>query len=65
MPFKETKMLEFNQYHRFDKATSISYGDLECLLEYMDVKLIPKIHPQEESLRNQATETISFLKEKK
>ena len=48
MPFKETKMLEFNQYHGFDKATSTSYGDLECLLEYIDGC---KINPEDSSAR--------------
>ena len=33
MPFEDTKILEFNQYQKSDKALSIIYADLECLIE--------------------------------
>ena len=33
MPFEDTKMLEFNQYKKSDKAPFIIYADLECLIE--------------------------------
>ena len=36
MPSEETKILEFNQYQKSDKATSIIYADLECLIEQID-----------------------------
>ena len=32
MPSKDTKIWEFNQYQKFDKAPFI-YADLECLIE--------------------------------
>ena len=33
MPSEFTKILEFNQYQRFDKKASIIYGDLESLIK--------------------------------
>ena len=36
MPSKDTKILEFNQYQKSDKALFIIYADLECLLEKID-----------------------------
>ena len=33
MPSQDTKILEFNQDEKSDKAPLIIYGDLECLLE--------------------------------
>ena len=33
MPSEETKISEFNQYHKFDKVPLIIYADLECLME--------------------------------
>ena len=45
---EDTKILEFNQYQKFDKAPFIIYADLECLIEMTDdVKIIPKIHLQQ------------------
>ena len=35
--FKDTKILEFNQYQKSDKAPSIIYADLERLIEKIDV----------------------------
>ena len=31
--FQDSKILEFNQYHKYDKASFITYLDLECLIE--------------------------------
>ena len=45
MPSEDTKILEFNQYQKPDKATFVIYADLQCLIEkLMDVKIILKIH---------------------
>ena len=33
MPCKDTKILEFNQYQKSDKAPFIIYADPECLIE--------------------------------
>ena len=33
---KDTNILEFNQYQKFDKIPFIIYADLECLIERMD-----------------------------
>ena len=48
MPSEGTKILEFNQYQKSDKATFIIYADLECLIEKTDdIKIILKIHSQQ------------------
>ena len=36
MPFENTKILEFNQYEKPDKAPYIIYADLECIIEKID-----------------------------
>ena len=36
MPSKDTKILEFNQYQKSDKAPFVIYADLECLIEKID-----------------------------
>ena len=36
MPPEDTKMLEFNQYHKSDKTPCIIYADLESLIEKID-----------------------------
>ena len=36
MPSEDTKILELNQYQKFDKAPFIIYADLECLIEKTD-----------------------------
>ena len=36
MPSEDTKILEFNQYQKSDKASFIFYVDLECLIEKID-----------------------------
>ena len=33
MPSEVTKILEFNQYQKYDKASFIIYADLEYLVE--------------------------------
>ena len=36
MPSEDTKILEFNQYQKSDKALFVIYEDLECLIEKID-----------------------------
>ena len=36
MPCEDTKILEFNQYQKSDKAPFFIYADLECLIEKID-----------------------------
>ena len=36
MPFEDTKILEFNQYQKPDKAPFIIHTDLECITEKID-----------------------------
>ena len=36
MSSEDTKMLEFNQYQKSDKAAFIIYADLKCLIEKID-----------------------------
>ena len=36
MPSEDTKILEFNQYQKSDKALFITYADLECKIEKID-----------------------------
>ena len=36
MPFEDTKILEFNQHQKSDKAPFIIYADLECIKEKID-----------------------------
>ena len=36
MPSENTKMLEFNQYQKSDKAPFIIYAGLECIIEKID-----------------------------
>ena len=36
MPSQYTKILEFNQYKKSDKASVIIYADLQCLIEKTD-----------------------------
>ena len=36
MPSEGTKILEFDQYQKSDKASFIIYGDLECIIENID-----------------------------
>ena len=36
MPSEDTKILEFDQYQKSDKAPFIVYADLECIIEKID-----------------------------
>ena len=36
MPSEDTKILQFNQYQKCDKAPFIIYADLECIIEKID-----------------------------
>ena len=36
MPYEDTKILEFNQYQKYDKAPFIIYTNLECIIEKID-----------------------------
>ena len=36
MPSEDTKILEFNQCQKFDKAPFTIYADLECIIEETD-----------------------------
>ena len=36
MPFEDTKILEFNQYHKSDKTPFIIHADLEFLIKKID-----------------------------
>ena len=36
MPSEDTKILEFNQYQKSDKAPFIIYADRECIIEKID-----------------------------
>ena len=36
MSSEDTKILEFNQYQKSDKAPFIIYTDIECLIEKID-----------------------------
>ena len=36
MPFEDTKILEFNQYQKSDKAPFLIYADLECIIKKID-----------------------------
>ena len=36
MPSEDTKILEFNQYQKSDKAPFIIYAGLECIIEKID-----------------------------
>ena len=45
MPSEDTKILEFNQYQKYDKTRFIIYADLEFIRKrLMDIKTIMKIH---------------------
>ena len=42
IPFESTKILEFDQYHKFDKAPFIICADLECIIEKIDTRGIQR-----------------------
>ena len=48
MPSEDTKILEFNQYHKSDKTPFAFYADLECVIEKMrGYRIILESHLQE------------------
>ena len=48
MSSEDTKILEFNQNQKSDKALFIIYADLECIIKKIDrCKIILKIHLQQ------------------
>ena len=48
MPSGDTKIIEFNQNQKSDKAPFAIYAGPECIIEkLMDVKIILKIHLQQ------------------
>ena len=48
MPSEDIKILEFNQYEKFDKTPFIYYADLEFLIKKgVDVKIIMKSYLQQ------------------
>ena len=51
MPFDDTRILEFNQYQKSDKAPFIIYADLECIIE--------KIEGCKNNPRNSTTTKVS------
>ena len=36
MPSEDTKILEFNQYQKYDKALFLVYANLDCVIEKID-----------------------------
>ena len=51
MSSEDTKLLEFNQYHKSNKAPFIIYADLESLIKkWMRVKIIQKNHLQQKQV---------------
>ena len=67
MPFKDTKIVEFNQRQKSDKAPFIIYGDLECIIQKTDgCKTTPKNLSTNKSKqtysREQAMKIIIFFK---
>ena len=46
VPSKDTKLLKFNQYQKFNKAPFIVYADLECIIEKINGF---KNHPENSS----------------
>ena len=51
MPSEDTKILEFNQYQKSDKAPFIIYANLGCIMEKTDgCKNNPENYPQQKQL---------------
>ena len=44
MSSEDTKILEFNQYQKSDKAPFIIYADLECIATHLQLHLILSEH---------------------
>ena len=51
MSSEDTNNLKFNQQQKCDKAPFIIYANLECLKKFMDVKIILKIHLQQNQVK--------------
>ena len=49
LPSDDTKILEFNQCHKYDKAPFITYADLEYLMQKINEC---KINPENSSSKN-------------
>ena len=47
MLFKNNNILESNQYQKCDKPPFIIYADLKCIIEKMDVRIIPENNLQQ------------------
>ena len=61
MPFKDTKILDFNWYRKLDKTQYIIYPDLESFIKLIDeCKKDPKDHPQR-NLVSMLSMEIQFL----
>ena len=52
MPSKDTKILEFSQYQKYNKAPFIIYEGLECIIENSDRS---KNNPENSSTTNSST----------
>ena len=68
MSYEETKILEFNQYQKYDKTPFIIYALLECIIEKIDEcknnswKFIYNISKQTHSIRFFSMSTISSFR---
>ena len=58
MPSEDTKIVEFNQNQKSDKATFIIYADLECIIEKIDGY---KNNPENSSTVSKRTYPIRFF----
>ena len=70
MPSEITKLLEFNQYQKFDKAAFIIYADLEFLIEKINgcennLKKSFTTKVSENALPSFSMSTISLFRKKK
>ena len=36
MPFKDTKIIDFNQHRKYDKVPFIIYSNFQCIIERID-----------------------------
>ena len=58
MPSEDTKILEFNQYKKSDKAPFIIYADLDCMTEKIDGC---KNNPENSYLKKVSKHSIRFF----
>ena len=47
MPSEDNKVLEFNQYQKFDKTASIIYADLQLKTSWCDFFFFFESYPQQ------------------